>query len=402
MYSVLIADDEPKIRNGIKGFIDWTELGLNIAAEAEDGEIALQKAREVMPDILLLDICMPFLNGLELIEELKGFLKDSVIIIISGHDEFDYAQKALKLRVFDYLLKPIRKESLEAVLQKAVDHLNSLKNQKRYMEMAAKQLEQNMPFLKEKFFNQVIEERLTDVEILENARFFNIEIPERSMMILVRFPEDEIETGDPGEFSRELSSFMTQNISNEVIGTGSPLIFFRDRKENLIIVGNTNRYTEEELSQEIEKSVESILRKKIAVVSTGFENGILGLAGAYGVLLDKMQKKCGFSPMVAKIVEYIENHYADPGLSINDLTGRLFISAAYVTRLLKGATGYTFVDYLTHVRIEKALALLNNPNYKIVDIAQKVGYSSQHYFSTAFKKVLGVSPSQYKKGGEPF
>jgi CheY-like chemotaxis protein len=98
MYKVLIADDEPKIRKKLAGIIDWKCFGLEIACEAEDGEIALQLAGELRPDIYILDINMPFINGLELIERIKETQPNAVIIIISGHDEFGYAQQALKVR----------------------------------------------------------------------------------------------------------------------------------------------------------------------------------------------------------------------------------------------------------------------------------------------------------------
>ena len=399
MYKLLIADDEPKIRNGIKGIINWEQMGIEICAEADDGETALCKAKETRPDILLLDICMPFLNGLSLIEKLNEFLQDSIIIIISGHDEFDYAQKAIKLRVFDYLLKPIKKDNLVSVLVKALENLDIMMQKKSYIEIAKKQLESHMPFLIETFLNQIIDGYLSDTEIIENEKFFNIHIPDTSTMLMIKNCEDDmLPGGDSEELSHRIKNLTIQNISKDVIGCRELLLIFNDSKENLLFI--TDKVIEQNITEEIEKAIKQILHNKIVISSAKVENGLLGIAKTYEILLDDIQKKCGFSFIVSKIISLIEENFADPNFSINNIGEQLFISTVYVSRLLKKATGYTFVEYLTRLRIEKALRLLNNPNNRIVDIASTVGYCTQHYFCTAFKKILGVSPSQYKKSEE--
>jgi CheY-like chemotaxis protein len=92
---------------------------MKVVAEAEDGEAALALARQERPDILMIDVRMPFLNGLELIEKINGENRDCIIIVVSGHDEFEYAQRALRLKVFEYVLKPVPQEVLEGVLGRA-------------------------------------------------------------------------------------------------------------------------------------------------------------------------------------------------------------------------------------------------------------------------------------------
>ena len=106
MYKALIADDEEIIRSGLSRLLA-RDPDLEVAALAEDGEQALELAAERLPDLLLVDINMPFLNGLEFIERLEGVLRGAVIIVITGYDDFSYAQQALRLGVFDYLLKPV-------------------------------------------------------------------------------------------------------------------------------------------------------------------------------------------------------------------------------------------------------------------------------------------------------
>lgn len=125
MWKVLIADDEPKIRKGLKNMLQSFNLSLEIVGEAEDGEMALDLANENQPHILLVDINMPFLDGLGFIEKIHNVLPNSIIIIITGYDEFQYAQRAIKLKVFDYLLKPVISEELKDIIIKGMDYLQN-------------------------------------------------------------------------------------------------------------------------------------------------------------------------------------------------------------------------------------------------------------------------------------
>ena len=150
MIKVLIADDEPRIRRGIRNIIGL-EDGFEIVGEAEDGEEALCLAKEKKPDILLLDICMPFLNGIQLIEELNKALCNPVVIIISGHDEFNYAQAALRLKVFDYILKPIDRENFKITLSKAKEEVVSRIKENEKESFKNKVLENNISYFSNRY-----------------------------------------------------------------------------------------------------------------------------------------------------------------------------------------------------------------------------------------------------------
>jgi len=112
MLKVIIADDEELICNGLKNSIDWASLGMNLCGTAHDGMEALSLIRQGSPDLVLTDIRMPFMNGLELMEKAGEEMPDTGFIIVSGHDEFSYAQKALTMGALDYILKPIDIEYL--------------------------------------------------------------------------------------------------------------------------------------------------------------------------------------------------------------------------------------------------------------------------------------------------
>ena len=112
MYTVYLADDEQLIREGLAETIPWDSLGLKLAGTAEDGRQALRGIRETRPDVVLTDIRMPYLDGLELIGKIREIHPECRVVIITGHGEFSYAQSAIHLGVSEFILKPIDVASL--------------------------------------------------------------------------------------------------------------------------------------------------------------------------------------------------------------------------------------------------------------------------------------------------
>ena len=118
MHSILIADDEKHVRNDIIQSMHWSDYGFYIIGEAENGRQALQMIQDLQPDVLITDIKMPFANGLKLIESAHQIKPDIQCVIISGYEDFHYAQEAIRLNVSSYLTKPIDGNSILAMLQK--------------------------------------------------------------------------------------------------------------------------------------------------------------------------------------------------------------------------------------------------------------------------------------------
>jgi two-component system response regulator YesN len=109
--------------------------------------------------------------------------------------------------------------------------------------------------------------------------------------------------------------------------------------------------------------------------------------------------RAGHRSFVLRAQNYIDANYGKPALTLEDVAGAVQVSPGYLSRLLKRETGFSFVDYLTRVRINKAIHLMADPAIKVYEAAEAVGYQSQHYFSRAFKRVFGRSPVEYRKGG---
>ncbi len=123
VWKVLIADDEAIIREGIRESVDWNEFNMEVVAEAEDGEEALELALRHRVDVLFVDLSMPIMDGLTLMKHAREKLPNCHMIVITGYDEFSYAQEAIRLQVDDYLLKPTDPQRLREVVAKVKEKL---------------------------------------------------------------------------------------------------------------------------------------------------------------------------------------------------------------------------------------------------------------------------------------
>ncbi|ABR47349.1 response regulator receiver protein [Alkaliphilus metalliredigens QYMF] len=135
MFKVLIADDEPKIRKGLKQWIEESSYKFQVVAEAKNGKEALEYTIKASPELFLVDINMPMMNGLDFISQMKKISPNSIVVIITGYDDFQYAHKAIKFNVFDYLLKPVSKNEFNNLLRKVTETLGNRADEAEVMEV---------------------------------------------------------------------------------------------------------------------------------------------------------------------------------------------------------------------------------------------------------------------------
>ncbi|SMP61531.1 response regulator transcription factor [Anoxynatronum buryatiense] len=125
MYRVLIVDDEPKIRRGLSQWVSMYGGPFSVVGEAHDGEEALKVAKACEPHVILMDVCMPGMDGLEAIDRIRHTAPGAVVVVITGHDDFEYAHRAIKLRVFDFFLKPVRQKDFDRLFDQLSEKLGT-------------------------------------------------------------------------------------------------------------------------------------------------------------------------------------------------------------------------------------------------------------------------------------
>lgn len=185
---VFLVEDEMVIRRGIKNSIDWEKEGYIFCGEASDGELAYPMIIKEKPDILITDIRMPFMDGLELCKLVKKELPNIKILILSGYDEFDYAKEAIRLGVTEYLLKPISSGKLLEALNGVSESIRREKEDKDLVRKYMEEMRENTEHEKQKFFEQMIAGNLSMADALETGEKYEMNLSARMYnLLLFRF-----------------------------------------------------------------------------------------------------------------------------------------------------------------------------------------------------------------------
>ena len=398
MYKVLIADDEDIIRRGLASMVSQ-HARLEVVATAEDGEIALEKAKETNPDLMLVDINMPFLNGFEFIEETKKVLPDVQIVIVTGYDDFEFVKKALQLGVADYVLKPIMEAPFFRVLDKVISRLDSVEKSRKYLQWLTSKMEQNRPAMINDFFREWIRSNMDQLEIENRLQYLKIHFPIPYWVTIIHLHSDpnRQDKSSIGRWDDDLLYFGSENITKEVFESYGGAQTFQTEDGALAVVSCVLSEKQwEELTQKLIPPIEECLCVKVELVQRQ-GSSIAQFPEIYEQAMQTFHSHHRYSEPVTNVISLINKHWSNSDLSLQSVANTLFLSPQYISRLFRQETGDTFGAYLTRKRIYEAMRLLQNPSLKMYEIAQKTGYTSQHYFSSAFKKALGISPVEYRR-----
>ncbi|NSB12823.1 response regulator [Clostridium beijerinckii] len=207
LYRIMIVDDEEEIRLGIIKKIDWEANGFIVVGDAENGQDALEKAEKLQPDVIMTDIKMPFMDGLELGKKLVELMPSTKIIVFSGCDDFEYAHKAIKINVVEYVLKPINSAELIEVLVRLKEQLDREYNEKRNLETLYKHYIKSLPVIREQFLVGAIEGRINEEQWHEQMEELGIEFKYKHLTVGI------IQADGTLSFEENLNSFSGQKES---------------------------------------------------------------------------------------------------------------------------------------------------------------------------------------------
>lgn len=397
MWKIAIADDEPKIRKGLRELVESFELPLRVCGEAKNGLEALRLIEKERPDIALVDICMPKLNGLQLLERIRQVHSECRTIIVSGYNEFTYAKEAMALGVRSYILKPVEEGELYEAIRSLTEELSQDRAKQRFIELANYQLEQHREYLQGVFFNDWIEGKLSDDEREGQKELLSVHMGEETALVLVSTQNNRNLNlrMDESHISDDVYQFALKNILGELLEECGPIYLFVDRYQNVAGIFQVNGQEPEKLRRHVEESLEQILGGTCTIVIRSC--GETSFPEAYGEALKEVQKALECRPVVTEAKRYLYEHFREPDIDLNLVARSIGISPAYLSRLMKQELGMSFKDFLTSLRINEAIVLMRSTSRSFSEIADMVGYKSQHYFSTAFKNVMGISPSEHRK-----
>ena len=250
MYKLILVDDEEEVRKGVLEKIDWHKLGFEIVGEAENGKEALELAEKAIPDVVITDIKMPFMDGLALSKKLKEQFPTTKIIILTGFEEFEFAKKAIQLNVIEYVLKPISCDELTGVLVKVKQRLDEEIAQKEDLRSLKEHYRKSLPILREKFLSSLITSSLKKAEIFEKSNNYGLNLDGRNFIVsaisidyhrsLLETNAEEARGEKKGELlvkaeDRDLMRFSVLNIAEEIVLKHNLGVIFL-HQDNIVII----------------------------------------------------------------------------------------------------------------------------------------------------------------------
>ena len=410
MTKVFLADDEIVIREGIRNSFPWQETDYQLVGEAPDGEIALAMIRDTKPDILITDIRMPFMDGLELCRIVRRQMPWIGIVILSGYDEFEYARQGIQLGVKEYLLKPITANELRQVLDRVSAQLKAEMEDRGRGSYRAGGDKANL-FVKEKLLAALYSE---DAAATDAA---NVVSQLRSMGVLLTASryvviDAAFEPAAPGlDALRELAD----SSGGIAYVTGSRT------GGRVLILGDNDRDAEERAYAfadsavtEMEKCGCKNIRISIGETVPSPDQILASMKSAAHIrhaLGDAAREKPlivgvrdfgdagdggNAHTIAARAKLYMLEHFSDSNLMLGDVAGAVGMSESRFSTVFAQESGKTFTEYLTALRLSRARELLAGTDKRSAHIALEVGYNDAHYFSYLFKKNLGLTPGEYR------
>lgn len=364
MIKVFLVEDETIIRQGIKNNIDWRSNGFELVGEAGDGEYAYPMILKSQPDILLTDVKMPFMDGLELSRLVKKALPRTKIIVISGYNEFDYAKEAIKIGISDYLLKPVTSASLMDALKKVSDQIFEEQENSRLLERYFINYEKYMAFPDKSDYSGV------DRKLIRNF----------------------LKTGNIEECGIFIDEYF------EAVGEGNYMSLLLRQYMTMDIFYCVLEFIKSLNAQELNTQPELTDLKRVTKAIEKADTTMEYLKELFTFALTVRDKNSGdrYGLLIREAQEYIAENYGNSDFSLNMIAGYIGVSPSYFSSIFKQGTGQSFIEYLTKVRIDRACELLRCTTLRTSEIGEQVGYNDPHYFSTAFKKIMGQSPKEFK------
>lgn len=397
-YKVILVDDEVEVIDVMKKKIRWNDLGFDVVGSATNGVKALELVEKLQPDVVLTDIKMPYMDGLELARKLNQDYPNIYIMLCTGFDEFEYAKEAVHLEIKEYMLKPISATELSESLMKLKATLDREREEKLNVKKLEDYFQEVLPKLQSNFFISLIEGRVREEDY---ERFLIAEIVPKESKKAVPLEETKMQ-----ELFRAIHVGDQEKIRKEAIKETEKL------HKNAATISQYNLATMEIVSgffkfcannsmdfNEISGNVQNLYERVTQLDESSMTNWIINMSMAISEKLRSTRNSTS-RRIITDAQNIVKDRYMEPALSLDDVCADLGVSNSYFSSIFKKETGQSFVSYLTDYRMDRAEEMVLNTDEKSYKIAEKVGYQDANYFSYVFKKKFGVSPSKYRASGK--
>jgi len=416
MFKLMVADDNQYILKALCDIIDWEDYDMQLMGAFLDGKALLDAAKQEMPDVVITDISMPVLDGINLASTLRNLSKNVKIIFVSSYADFEYAQKALQMKISGYILKPFDEEQLRAIMKRVLQELEE---------------ERFRRFEKERFQEQAEYYRILALEnyareLLYHSEENQLVCQQLSKLGITVYGEYEIRVvqvvfgADIGERYNEIMdrirSIVLSTSQNDCCMIMIPISMDTRQFALLMIYQNKNMDVTNLLAQ-LNVDIETMIGLRTVMGYSRVSNDFSIISTLYSQAKDALSLQfveqavvgyedvqtesiCGNSVnetgYVSKMRKFIQEHYMEK-ISTADVAQVVYLSASYGNQRFVAECGCTIFDYITDCRINEAKRLLEDTKESVTMIAELVGYYERTNFYLTFKKSVGMSPSEYRK-----
>ena len=436
MYKMLVVDDEFSIREGLKAF-DWASIGVEIPDMAENGLVALWKLQQMPYDLVLTDIRMPILDGLELVKQVARDYPSVAVVVLTVHSDFENVRTCLRNKVADFFIKPVEQEELVSSMKAIIERMDKVKKTRERDKNLDWRVGVKIRHLRHDFIREIFERPMSKEALLENADYCEILLEGDKFTIGFLEPDKNPLPLSNATDSRKLAWFGLDRILFEAVegrGYGYHYVDFesfecciiftnaeiqgdRQKLSNAAIEIRNCIYTLNNLigssyswgiGQTVEKVTDiygSAVAAKMSLWSDHSKNSIVFLEHfekqvhikktEEEVILQEPVDDLSGNLIVSKALAYIHEHYIEH-ISLADIANHVYIHPGYLSMLFKKITGKNFSFYLMEYRILKAKELLKDPANKVAQVARMVGYEDAAYFTRIFKQLVSSTPFEYK------
>ena len=411
-YTVIVADDEDELREAVCMMTPWQDFGFCLVGSASNGLDALQLVEKHEPDLLITDIRMPFISGIELARQVREIRPATNIAFLSGYDDFEYAQQAIQYNIISYMLKPLTMEGIAAELRTIREKIDS-----QYAMFRQTQPQVDGPCIP--MVMALVLDEYADPEgaaqVEEYARQCGLlrdrdDRPCCTVMVSVLLNESGTNCTTPA-FAASVDRLAAKYLRS--------VSFYTSGKAVSVLFGSPSDFSEylHILADEIPQMAERVLGSQCRIGVSRMGHTLTALHDAYREAMDALRQGDGaeggarFSRDLApaakggsllcqRALDALDQLYMDADLSLVSLSERLDVSPNYLSACIKKYAGETFMNILIRKRMEAARELLTNTTLKVQEVARRCGYTDQHYFSYCFKKYCGESPNALRRKTE--
>lgn len=423
MYNLLIVDDEPEILEGIREMLLASDLPLKEVKTAQSARRALMMFAQSPFDIIISDIRMPEMDGLEMVRQTRRIWPRTSVVFLTGFRDFEYARQAIQLGSADYLVKPVFDEHLLESLQRVIGQLDAQWERMLDHHALQRQAEERQAEQQRRFLLRLLEGE--DAAVNQPA-LDQLGLPFRCTpgAILLAGAVRVDSTGEPG---LPPVHFLIQNVLEELLEGyhilclpyEGPLMALLIQPGGSASSGGTDSAFQKQL-EELQSFFDSHLDLVLSIgvmgpldwprLAEGFQRLVKlqqGLATQGQLcfwpflerepLLAPEEKDSNYVYVVSSVKVYVQEHLGE-GLSLSELSQRFRINPSYLSRVFHRATGEQLSSYITSVRIEAAKGMLRRTNLKTYEIASLVGFETANYFAKVFRRVTGMTPTEFRSG----